>query len=760
MCAVASPVAPVSFVVDFEVKRILYINNQKKFAIVKSRILSNEKVGEPLPREMTVQGQLVAPFEGDKYSGEVVIETHPTFGRYLRLLNVPQSTLPQVEGEVVQFIKKKIKGVGIKKAERIVKELGVDAISRIVHDHRVLLTCGFNELTARSIHEKLSGHLEFEELVEFLQSLQVESNIASPIYNELKSSCVKRVRANPYLISSIHSLSFLDADRIAFALNLPSNNRARYKAAISHYLLWRMEGFGDICVPKEVLVQDFVSGSFLKRISPYREGNAVEKATVEDLIQELLKEKTICSDNSPATGELYLYEPGYYHIEENIIRGLVNINDVRMAPFATQNQIHDFLMDYESKTFELATRQREAVYMALGKRMSILTGGPGTGKTQTTNTIVKCIQAINPKARIRLLAPTGKAAKRMTELTGMPAATLHRGLGIKGFGSKDDLTLLEDDFVIVDESSMIDAYLFSQLLKNISDHTRVLLVGDANQLPSVGPGLVLRDLIDSGKIAFVELNKIFRQASASQIVTNAHKIVAGKTTEDVDGITFDNSIGDSYFVHRQDAEQIQQDILESIRRFMKKGFRMDEILILSAMNIGDLGVDELNRRVQHEFNPPTNYIDVEKSNGTVLRVGDRVMQTENNYDKKVFNGDIGTIASIFVRRSSGKEETVVEVEYPDKEESDIYIDVEIEELTLAYVISIHKSQGSESPVVLMPVHPSQESMLDRNLLYTGYTRAKKIAVLFGVESLFNRAVKRVHTTNRYSLIKEKMVTSL
>ncbi|AJD93492.1 exodeoxyribonuclease V (plasmid) [Jeotgalibacillus malaysiensis] len=749
-----------TFRVQFEIKKVMYMDAKTKFAIVKTRIISNTKSGEPLPKEMTIQGTMVSPFEGDIYEGEGSISLHSTFGRFIKLKGVPTSSLPQVEAQVVEFIKKKIKGVGKKRAEHIVKTLGVDAISKIANDHRVLLSCGFNELTSLSIHEKLAGHREFELLVEFLQSLAMESDIANPIYNQLKRDCVKKVKANPYIICPIPQLNFLDAEKIAFSLHHDPVNRNRYREAILYYVIWRMERYGDICVPKDVLVNEFATGEFLHKISPYKEGNAVDKELVEELIQELLTERFLISDESVFNKKTYLYDPGYYHIEEHIIKNLIEIKETHVNPFTERSEIDDFLFFYERKHLKLATRQREAVYMALENRFSILTGGPGTGKTQTTNTIVKCIEEINPKARIRLLAPTGKASKRMTEVSGKKAGTIHRTLGMKGFGHAEELTPITEDFAIIDESSMIDAYLFSKLLQNISPQTRLLFVGDVNQLPSVGPGLVLRDLINSKKIPCVELNEIFRQAAKSQIVTNAHAIIKGKTTKDVDGLTFDPTKGDSYFVQRLDTQKIQQDILESIRRFMKKGFKMEDILILSAMRGGDLGVEELNRMIQYEFNPPTSYIDVVKSDGMILRVGDRVMQTENNYDLDVFNGDIGTIASVFVRRTSGKEETVIEIEYPDKDDLVEYTDKVIEQLELAYAITIHKSQGSEAPIVIIPIHPTQEMMLDKNLIYTAYTRAKKVGIFFGDEALLNRSVKRVNTNDRHSLIKEKIVANL
>lgn len=749
-----------SFRVQFEVKKVLYMDAKTKFAIVKSRIISSTKSGEPIPKEMTIQGTMVSPFEGDIYEGNGQISIHSTFGRFIKLDGVPTSSLPQVEAQVVEFIKKKIKGVGKKKAEHIVKTLGVDAISKIADDHRVLLTCGFNELTAQSIHEKLAGHREFEALVEFLQSLAMESSVANPIYNQLKRDCVKRVKANPYIICPINHLTFLDAEKIAFALSMNPVNRNRYKEAILYYVTWRMERFGDICVPKEALIDDFVNGSFLHRVSPYSDGNAVEPELVEELIEELLLEKFLLSDESVFNKKIYLYDPGYYHIEESIIKNLLEIKETFVSPFCDRAQIDDFLDFYERKNFQLATRQRDAVYMALENRLCILTGGPGTGKTQTTNTIVKCIEDINPKARIRLLAPTGKASKRMSEVSGKKAGTIHRSLGMKGFGHAEELIPITEDFAIIDESSMIDAYLFSKLLQNISPHTRLLFVGDVNQLPSVGPGLVLRDLINSNKIPYVELNQIFRQAAKSQIVTNAHAIIKGKTTKDIDGLTFDPTRGDSYFIQRTDTQQIQADIIETIHRFMKKGMKMEDILVLSAMRGGDLGVEELNRMIQYEFNPPTNYIDVVKVDGMILRVGDRVIQTENNYDLDVFNGDIGNIASIFVRRTSGKEETIVEVEYPDKDDLVEYSDRDIEQLELAYAITIHKSQGSEAPLVIIPIHPTQELMLDKNLVYTAYTRAKKVGIFFGDEDLLNRSVTRINTNNRHSLIREKIVANL
>lgn len=756
MMAGVTPLDPEKevFEFEFEVKKIIFTNPITKFAIIKAKLV---RLPEDLniPREMDIKGTIPVAYVKDVFRGKGIVKTHDTYGRFIQLEEVPTVVLPQVESALVDFIARRVKGVGQKKAERIVKGLGLDAITKITHDHTVLYQCGFKEKEALHIQEELTYHKRFEELVHFLQSIQIEVDMAGDIYKALRHGSVSKIRSNPYIIAKIGKLDFRDADRIARALRFLPNFLPRYRAAILYYLDYRLVHNGDICVKKEQLIQDFTSGSFLKRHGSYPEYSEVKRDVLESLLDELIEEREIVASTS-VSGEVYLYTPGYYQIEESIIHGLEKLMKTPISSFCTTKDIDLFLDEYEKQFFPLAKAQKEAVYMALGSRLSILTGGPGTGKTATTNAIVKCIKHINKYATIKLLAPTGKASKRLSEMTGQKAMTIHRGLGLRGFGRKEEIQTLNYDFVIIDEFSMTDAYLFDLLINHVGQHTRLILIGDYHQLPSVGPGLILRDLIHSGKIPVTELTEIFRQAQQSQLVINAHKMNKGITTKDPNGLTFNPQKGDSYFVERTKPLRIQNDIIESMKRFMKKGYRLDDFLILSPMHNGILGTIELNRRIQREFNPPNAYFDIEKSDGTYLRVGDRVIQTENNYDLKVFNGEIGTITDIYLDTSNGRERIICAVEFPDIDHPVLYDERDIEQLELAYCISIHKSQGSEAPIVIMPIHETQSSMLDRTLIYTGYTRTKEVHIFIGSEELLNRSLQKVSTHHRQSLIEEKI----
>lgn len=742
------------FEFDFEVKKVIYTNPKEKFAVLKTKLI---RLPEDLniPREMNVRGTVPVAYEKDVFRGKGVIEVHEVYGRYIRLVEVPEILMPQVEGALMDFIRRRVRGVGKKKSERIVKGLGLDCISKIEKDHTVLLECGFSEKEALRIQEELTYHKRFEELIHFLQSIHIEVDMASEIYDELQQASVAKIRTNPYVISKIGRLTFLDADRIARSLRFPPDFRPRYRAAILYYLDHHLKNHGDICVRRGQLIDDFSSGRFLSEHGSYPEEPMVDRQLVEELLDELIEEGAIVQSRS-RSGDCYLYTPEYFYIEENIIKGLQSLMRSQIPPFCSNDDIDRFIAKYEKERFPLADKQKAAVYMALNNRLSILTGGPGTGKTATTNVIVQFIHEHNPKARVKLLAPTGKAAKRLSEMTGYEAMTIHRGLGLRIFGKEKEIRTLDEDFVIVDEFSMTDAYLFNLLINHVGDHTRLVLIGDYHQLPSVGPGLILRDLIHSGRIPVTELTEIFRQARESQLVVNAHKMQKGMTTKDRGGLRFDPKKGDSYFVERTNPVRIQDDIIESMKRFMKKGYTLDDFLVLSPMHHGILGTIELNRRIQREFNPPNERIEIEKKDGTYLRVGDRVMQTENNYELEVFNGEIGTIEDIYFDTSRGREELVCEVTFPDFDEPVVYREKDFDELELAYCITIHKSQGSEAPIVIMPIHSTHRVMLDRVLLYTGYTRTQDVHIFIGSEDLLNESLQRVNTYNRQSLIVEKI----
>lgn len=722
--------------------------------IIQSKMVALEKTIN-LPKEMVVQGTIPVAYKKDVFEAEGKIRTHPIYGRFIELVGSAKVILPQIESALIDFIRRRVKGVGPKKAQVIIQHLGLDAISKIYNDENALLSCGFKGKEATRIREELISHITFEELVHFLQSIQMEVDIALDVYKELKDVSVAKIRSNPYTIANAGKATWLHADRIAKKLSFVPHFTERYRHAVLYYIDLKVESEGNLCIKRDTLIHDFVSGEFLKKHGSFPENPTVPKDKMIGIVKDLMESGALVGQINQA-GELLLYRPGYYHIEESIIQGLDNLVNRHNGIFCDRGEIDAFIHQYEQKYFPLAKEQQDAIYMALNNKLSILTGGPGTGKTHTTNAVLQCIRSVNPKASISLMAPTGKAAKRLSEMTGSKAKTIHRGLGIKGFGAEEELTQINSDFLVIDEFSMTDAYLFYVLLQQIGENTRLVLVGDYHQLPSVGPGLILRDLIHSNRIPTTELTQIFRQSSASQIVVNAHKMQRGLTTHAPNGLTFDSQRGDSYFVKRTEPLRIQEDVIETVRRFRDKGFKLDDILVLAPIHRGLLGTEELNRQIQRAFNPPTSLVEIEKENGECFRVGDRVIQTENNYDLEVFNGEIGTVSDIYFTRSEGTEHLVLAVEFPDRDDPVEFKERDYEVLQLAYCISIHKSQGSESPIVIMPIHETYGNILDRTLLYTGYTRTKETHIYLGEEETLNQAILRINGSERLSMIREKI----
>lgn len=742
----------VLFEINFEIKKIIFYNDNDNFAIVKAKIMKHTSE-DALPQEMTIQGFFPSVYTGDVFKGIGEIKLHQIYGHYVNLKECPIATLPQIKKGLVEFIKKRVRGLGKKTAGAIVDELGLDAISLIEKDYKVLVGIGrISEKRAKKIHDKLVEHKKFEEVATFIQSLKMETVVAIRIYEKFKDTSIIKVRQNPYIIATIPKLDFIHADRIACALNFPSDNYERVKCAIQYYIDYKMKSYGDICIIKDKMLERF--NEFLIKLGAYsiKQSINIEVDIIEKAIKDLVSKGYIVTEIND-DGDTCIYRTDYNIIENNIIKGLKKLLDTSKKPFCMTSQIDEFIKEYEAKYLTLADRQTESVYVSIQNGISILTGGPGTGKTQTTNTIVQCIKHIKPNATITLLAPTGKASRRMTELTQMEASTIHRGIGLNGFVEYQNIEEINSDFVIIDESSMIDAYVFNILISKISENTRVLFVGDHEQLPSVGPGLILRDLINSGKIPVVKLDKIFRQAEESQIVTNSHKIIKGIKN----GITFDISKGDFYFIERKNKLNVRTTLIQCIENMIKnQGYKLSEICLLSPMRKGDLGTDELNRAIQSKFNPPSNKPDYYKDEMNCFRVGDRVMQTANNYDFKVFNGDVGTITSIYTDEG----EYVVEVDYPNKNCPIKYTENDFDEIELAYAITIHKSQGSEFPVVIMPIFETQMSMLNRNLIYTALTRAKEKVVCVGSIKTLYKAIDKVDDIKRTSRIKEKIIHAL
>lgn len=737
----------IQFEVEFEVKKVNF-RNDDRFSIITAIIKKHNYPGDIAP-EISVKGTFPSIIKGDVFKASCAFNLSETHGYSIQLTEVPKAVLPQARKGIAEFIKKRVKGLGIKTANKIVNTLGLDAISLIVSDYTCLLKIqGISEKRAIKIHEKIQEHKKFEEVAMFVQLNGLESQVALKIYEAFKDDSIKMVKENPYSICSIPKLDFTYADKFAYNLKFPYDGYERVKSAILYYIDYAMKNNGHICIFKDELIERF--SEFLDKLGVYPKDISVSIPIeiIEKAIKYLIAKEYIVTEINN-DDRVCIYRKDYNVIENNIIKNLKKLLRTDKKPFCVNEQIDQFLQDYESKYFILASQQRNAVYMSLKSGISILTGGPGTGKTQTTNTMVQCIYDVKPHARVVLLAPTGKASRRMTELTNREASTIHRGIGLNGFNDSAELEEIDADFVFVDESSMIDAYVFNALLSNISDSTRLIFIGDHEQLPSVGPGLILRDLIDSGKIPVTRLTQIFRQAEDSQIVMNSHRIIQGEK----ENITFDRSKRDFIFVENKDKLAVKNLIIKSIENSMKNlGYKMNEISVLSPMRKGDLGTDELNRIIQAKFNPPSDKPEYIVNSLKTLRVGDRIMQTINNYDLRVMNGDVGEITGIY----SDDGELVIEAQYPDKDEPVIYSEKCIDEIELAYAITIHKSQGSEFPVVIIPIFSTQYSMLNRNIIYTGITRAKKMVVLIGTKDTLFKSMDKGDIVERNSRIKEKI----
>ena len=743
--------------ITFKVKRINYRNQENRYTIARAVVLK-ESLGLKISKEVTIKGNFPVIFEGDEFKGRAKYLLDDCYGHYFQLIEAPQVVNPENEKALAEFIKKRVKRLGLKTAKSIVDSFGLDSL-RIIKEEYMALTSikGISEKKAKKIHDELIAHESFENLVVFIQSMGIESNIAVLIYDKYGEMSISRIKLNPYCICNDNisrNIPFKYAEKLAFNLNKSPISIERIKVGILEYIEYRINSYGDLCVHNEMIYEELEK--FLQRFGFFKDVIIPENIITKAL--EELKQETKIVFEASHNGQVYVYKKLWNIIENKIVGDLKKILTEFIPPFCERKEIDKFISDYESKYFTLDIKQKEAVYMALLNGISILTGSPGTGKTQTTNTIVQCIKSIKPNARILLLAPTGKASNRMTELTNMEASTIHRGLKLHCFNPGAEVEPLFADFIVIDESSMIDAYIFHKLLSSIEDGTRILFVGDVDQLPSVGAGLILRDMIDSLVIPTTKLSKIFRQAENSDIVKNAHKIIAGKTSKVENGLDIKNKPNTNFiFWKDENTSNIRKKIIRSIDRLIDfYKYKPFDICILTPMRIGDLGTDELNNILQEKLNPPAyDKPEFEINAITKFRLGDKVMQTQNNYDLNVFNGDVGVISKIYSEIENGVEVFMIDVEYDKKTVS--YTEVQFYELELAYAMTIHKSQGSEFKAVIMPIHMSQEQLLNRNIVYTGITRAKEMLIIIGDDNALDYAIEHIEICNRISRLKEKIM---
>ena len=678
-------------------------------------------------------------------SGEWV--DHPTYGVQLKVLNYEIIEPTDILDMERYLASGAIKGIGPSTAKKIIKHFGEDTF-RIIEEEpeRLSEIKGITERKAISIATQMSERHELRNVVMFLHKYGISNSMAIKLYDEYGSQIKSIILNNPYkLAREVNGIGFKRADEIAAKTGVKLDSEFRIQCGIIHCLK-EASTDGHTYLPREELIR-----------SAY-ELLGVCESDIERQLDELKIERQLIEVKSEDILNIYLSE--YYQIEKNCAVKLLTL--ARYSDRISASELDREIKSIESELdIELHDLQREAVVKALSEGLFILTGGPGTGKTTTIKSIISGLERRN--LRFVLAAPTGRAAKRMSETTGYEASTIHRLLSIKhnpeeradAYFEMNEDNPLDVDAVIIDEASMVDILLFNSLLKAISPGCKLIIVGDSNQLPSVGPGQVLKDMLDSGVCPNVELKYIFRQSNESHIVTYAHMINNGEQ------IDFTTKYEDFFLLKRDNYEEIRQALLYLICEKLPKHFNTSpmQIQVLTPMKKGALGVWELNRILQECINPPSDK-KVELEYGeNIFRVGDKVMQTKNNYDmewdimstygisaqrgKGVFNGDIGIIDHI------NKPSRLIGITFDDGREAEYSYET-LEELELAYAITIHKSQGSEYPVVIMPLLGGPRSLLYRNLLYTGVTRAKDCVVILGSENTVKEMIRCENENRRYT----------
>lgn len=666
----------------------------------------------------------------------VVVEgdwvTHPKFGRQLEVTTCLPADPVTVDGVRRYLGSGLIKGIGPVTAERIVERFGVDALEIIDSQPRRLLQVpGLGAKRIQAISMAWKEQRRIRDVMVFLQSHGVGTGHAVRIYKEYGDDAIQIVRQDPYRLQrDLRGIGFQTADRIAADLGMAKDAPERVRAGV-RYMLAEASDDGHVFVPVEELVLKV--GELLD----------VEHELIPTAVQRLrADEEVVVEGSGAAASRCYLRR--LHRAEMGVEASLRRLLDAPGRPLAAApGPAPDTSMD-------LGPDQLRALESVAASKVVVVTGGPGTGKTTVTRQIVSRLE--DSGLQVILCSPTGRAAKRLAEATGREARTIHRVLEFapsEGGFRRNEQEPLETDALIVDEGSMIDISLMHALLRAVPDHARLILVGDVDQLPSVGPGNVMGDIIDSGVVAVASLRQIYRQAGDSRIVANAHRINEGQWPQ-----VANDADSDFFFVEEDDPERVAERIEDLVARRLPKGRDLDpmrSIQVLSPMYKGQTGALQLNRRLQERLNPGRKAHVIGECE---LREGDRVMQIRNNYDKGVFNGDLGRIG----RLEADDDDAFAEIVFEDGVVQR-YEFGELDQLALAYAISIHRSQGSEFPAVVMPLTTQHYPMLQRNLLYTGITRARDLFVLVGSKRALKRAIDNDQQANRFTSLADRLRSS-
>lgn len=730
-------------ILDGLVEAVIFKSEDTGYVVAK--ITVNKEVN-------TIVGTMPLIKEGQQIEVKGEWIKHKQFGRQFNVEEYKE-VLPTSTKEIEKYLSTGIiHGIGPVTAKKIVKAFGEETLNILDNNIEMLKEVeGIGKKKYNIIYQSYLETRELKDIIMFFQKHGVTINQCLKIYKKFGGDAQNIVSENPYILSDeISGIGFLTSDRIAKSLGIEPISDFRIQSGIK-YVLNSFSGLGNTYMPKDKLINE------AQRVL------SVDKELIEVNIYNSVLEGKIKIEKINEIEAVYSLP--YYFCELGVTNKIITLS---IENFQTINSDITFeISSFERKNnIVFADSQKEAILGAFENGIEIITGGPGTGKT----TIIKCIIEIyeNNGMKVLLAAPTGRAAKRMTESTGREAKTIHRLLEMgvsdneNSFFGRGEGEPLEGDVIIVDEASMIDIMLMNSLLKAIKLGTRLIIVGDADQLPSVGPGNVLRDLIDSEFIKVVRLKDIFRQGKESMIITNAHRINNGELPY------LNKKGGDFFFDNRESNEEILETILDLVNRrlplFNSKWNKIRDFQVLSPTRKGILGVDNLNNELQSILNPPSKDKKERKFKDSVFREGDKVMQTKNNYSLKwnringygdnegvgIFNGDMGFIESI------SEENRTVTVVFDD-ERRIVYDNLYVEELELAYAITIHKSQGSEFKVIITPAFMGSAFLMNRNILYTGITRAKELVVVVGNQRALKYMVDNTNSMERYSSLKERIL---
>jgi len=715
-------------------ERITYANEENGYTVARVAVRGSADL-------TTVVGNLLGAQPGESLRMRGLWKSHPQFGRQFEVRDYTTVLPATIQGIWRYLGSGLIKGIGPKMAERIVAHFDLDTL-RVIEEEpaRLIEVPGLGPKRTAMIGRAWEEQKAIKEVMLFLQGVGVSTSIAVRIYKTYKDASISVVKNEPYkLAGDVWGIGFKTADKIAQALGIPHDSPQRVKAGLQFTLSEASEE-GHCYLPEAELV------------AKATEILGVEEPLAAACLDDLAREEGVVREELPhpeGTGEMSaVYLVPFHRAEVSLAHSLLRLlraPNERLPVFQSVDWEAALGWLRSTTGSALAPEQELAVRLALTERVAVLTGGPGCGKSFTVRSIVALATA--KRAKIVLAAPTGRAAKRLSELAGVEASTLHRLLQLRpgGDAAFDRDTPLDADLVVVDEASMLDVLLANTLVKAVAPGAHLLFVGDADQLPSVGTGEVLRDVLDSGVIPRVRLTHIFRQAQQSGVVTNAHRINGGQ-------MPVTKGLDDFFLFPQDDTEQVADLVVDIVANRLPRKFGLDprrDVQVLCPMHRGAAGAGVLNEKLQEALTPARLGQPERRVGGRVYRVGDKVTQLRNNYDKEVFNGSVGVVTGLSL------EDQEVRVLMDDTEEIS-YDFLELDELTHAYAVSIHRSQGSEYPCVVVPVTTSAWVMLRRNLLYTAVTRAKRVVVLVGSKRAIARAVRTEGAGQRYAALAERL----